>query len=104
MRALRGDVHLVAPETLALFEELTGFSGDYFPGRGSARGRRAEESAFCVNPVHDQPVTDRICAKCDRAPRGQGECYASRACATWKVVRPAIITPCENESQQAVHL
>ncbi|WP_372665839.1 hypothetical protein [Amycolatopsis kentuckyensis] len=72
MRALRGDVHLVAPETLTWFEELTGQNGAYFPDIRRPRGGRAASSAFCVNPVHDQQIVERTCFKCDRAPAGPG--------------------------------
>jgi hypothetical protein len=72
MRALRGDVHLVAPETLNLFEELTGQNGAYWPDARRPRGGRAADSALCVNPVHDQQIVERTCFKCDRAPAGPG--------------------------------
>jgi hypothetical protein len=88
MRALRGDVHLVAPETLTLFEELTGQKGAYFPDTHRPRGGRAAESAFCVNPVHDQPIVERICFKCDRAPAGPGGVLCL-ACARCMESRPA---------------
>jgi hypothetical protein len=74
MRDLRKDVHLVAPESLRLFQELTGLTGEYVPGTGArARGSAAALSTVCVNPVHDQdehqPLT---CAKCGRLRVGPG--------------------------------
>ncbi|WP_134731667.1 hypothetical protein [Amycolatopsis nivea] len=72
MRALQGDVHLVAPENLQLFQELTGLTGSYFPDNRKIRGRPDADRRFCANPVHDQPVAERICSKCSRAPAGPG--------------------------------
>jgi hypothetical protein len=84
MRDLRTDVHLVAPDSLGLFQELTGLSGEYLPGASPRlRGRVAALSTVCVNPVHDRDdeATLRSCAKCGNLPVGPGGvlCRACRA-------------------------
>ena len=69
MRDLRGAVHLVAPANLALFQDITGLSGDYRPGNAPTPVRAAVTSTTCPNSV---PSAVRSCSKCDRAPAGAG--------------------------------
>jgi hypothetical protein len=75
MRDLRGDVHLVTPANLALFQEITGLNGDYRPGNAPSPARAAITSTTCLNPVHDRAepsTTRRSCSKCGHAPAGPG--------------------------------
>lgn len=59
MRDLRGDVHLVAPENLVLYRELTGLSGAYRPG-----------GARTADDLAEPPGTP--CSKCGVAAAGPG--------------------------------
>ncbi|HEX6347112.1 hypothetical protein [Umezawaea sp.] len=72
MRDLLGHVHLVSPENLALFQDLTGTSGEYRPGSAPAGVRAAAGTTTCVNPDHDDPSPGPLCSKCGRAPVGPG--------------------------------
>lgn len=54
-----GHVHLVSPESLRLFQELTGLRGDYAPGRAGPTGKAPTRSTACTNP-HDRR-TPRYC-------------------------------------------
>lgn len=90
MRDLHNDVHLVAPDTVKLFRELTGLSGEYLPGSSARlRGRATALSTICVNPFHDrdhEPML-RNCAKCGNLPVGPGGILC-RSCRAFLENRP----------------
>jgi len=47
------NVHLVLPEDLDLWEELTGRSGEYRPGTASSHARKPTSTTVCTSPAHD---------------------------------------------------
>jgi hypothetical protein len=80
MRDLLGDVRLVSPADLELFQEMTEHTGEYLPGRPTkARGKPAPYTATCLNTEHLR-VAARRCSKCGLRPPGSGGvlCLACR--------------------------
>ncbi|MFI9455023.1 hypothetical protein [Amycolatopsis sp. NPDC052450] len=72
MRDLLGDVRLVSPTDLELFQEMTEQTGEYQPGRPTKpRGQSAPHTAECLNPEHPR-VSARRCGKCGLRPPGPG--------------------------------
>lgn len=70
VRDLLGDVRLVSPTDLELFQEMTGRTGEYQPGRPTKpRGAPAPHSATCLNPDHPRIAASR-CSKCGLRPPG----------------------------------
>lgn len=61
MRDTKGRVYLVSPESLDLYRELTGHTGDYAPGKPDTRGKTPTRTTHCANPIHDQEAP-RYCA------------------------------------------
>jgi hypothetical protein len=53
MRDASKNVHLVLPEDLDLWEELTGRSGEYRPGTASSHARKPTSTTICTSPAHD---------------------------------------------------
>ena len=74
MRDMHGDVHLVAPENLKLFREISGLGGEYIPGSSRTRGSSARASFICLNPAHESvtALPEKHCSKCGSAPAGPG--------------------------------
>lgn len=73
MLDLRGNVHLVDPDNLTLYEELTGSPADYSPTTSNTARRKSSTTSKCANPVHTQVTTaGPTCAKCGRRPAGPG--------------------------------
>lgn len=52
-------VFLVSPESLKLYQDLTGRSGEYWPGTTTSTGVTPVKTTRCVNPVHDQRTPSR---------------------------------------------
>jgi hypothetical protein len=72
MRDLLGDVRLISSADLELFQEMTGQTGEYQPGRPvKARGHAAPHTTTCLNAEHSQTAA-KPCAKCGVRPRGPG--------------------------------
>ncbi|MGW4589504.1 hypothetical protein [Amycolatopsis thermoflava] len=89
LRVGRGEVHLVDLETRALYQELTGESGDYSPAGSQGRGKPALTSTYCANPVHDQVLPEGpLCFKCGRNAVGSGGVLCT-GCLTQLQNRPA---------------
>ncbi len=82
MRDVRGNVHLVDHENLALYEELTGSDAAYRPTTSKQHRRSTTTSSRCANPIHDQVAAyvESTCSKCGHAPTGPGGvlCLACR--------------------------
>ena len=65
MRDLLGDVRIVSPDDLRLFQEMTELSGEYQPGNNrSARGQAAPRTTACANTGHRRATPANQCAKC----------------------------------------
>jgi hypothetical protein len=80
MRDLKGNVHLVDPENLKLFQELTGTSGSYQPSGSHQSPRGAAKSARCRSHPNEAVHEQLNCSKCGRVPAGPGGvlCLACR--------------------------
>lgn len=78
MRDLRGNVHLVDPKNLTLYQELTGSDASYRPVTSKSQRRTAPKSSRCMNPHGVQ--LESTCSKCGHAPAGPGGvlCLACR--------------------------
>ncbi|WP_037305572.1 hypothetical protein [Amycolatopsis orientalis] len=73
MRDLLGDVRLVAPKDLKLFQEMTGLTGEYWPGSSRrARGRPAPRTIECASTGHRRGPAPARCWKCGLRPCGEG--------------------------------
>jgi hypothetical protein len=54
MQELGGHVHLVSPDSLDLYRELSDHPGDFIPGQPGPRAKTPNRTAECVNPIHEQ--------------------------------------------------
>ncbi|MFE0023816.1 hypothetical protein [Amycolatopsis sp. NPDC059021] len=81
MRDLLGDVRLISPADLELFQDMTELSGEYRPGTATRlRGRPAPRTTECANTGHRRVHAVRQCAKCGLRPPGPGGILCETCC------------------------